>query len=350
MGVKTPVFKLTANDKDVTTSFQSRLIDLSITDQRGFESDSLTINVHDVDAAIVWPKRGGILQIWLGYAGDPLYDHGKYVVDEITHEGPPDKMTIQAKAPDLLAKFKGTKTRAFHKTKLGTVIEKLAADNKLPFAISPTLAAKTLDHIDQTQESDIHLLTRLGERYGAVAKVADGKLIFTEAGKATSVSGKPLPTFKITRDMIDTHHYTQQTRGDFTGVEATWHDVKKAKKRKATHSKSGSQVMNEEETAGSTDNVKRLKQSYPDEATAKAAAEAEWKRLQRAKETLELDIKDALPGLRAETKVPVSGIRQPIDGDWIATEVTHEFSPTSGLTTKVKLERPDDYFNNDDNN
>lgn len=212
-----------------------------------------------------------------------------------------------------------------------------------------------VDHVDQTQESDLHFLTRLGERYGAVAKIADGKLIFAESGKATSVSGKPMPVTQIIRKMIDTHSYTEAGRCEYTGVEAIWHDRHLAKRKKVTAVgvggkpgdrsvlKSNTVFTEVEETAGTADNVKRLKQTFMDKETAKLAAEAEWKRLQRAKGTLQLDIKHGMPGLRAETKMPVSGIRPWIDGDWIATEVVHTLSGSSGLSTRVSLERPDDY-------
>ena len=363
MAIRTPTYTITANQVDVTATLQGRLIDLAVTDCRGFESDELTLTIDDHDAKVAWINRGVELQVWLGYVGEPLHYQGKFVVDEAGHSGPPDKITVRAKAPDVLAKLKGAKTRSFDKTTVGAIVKTLADDNQLTAACSPTLAAQKVEHIDQTQESDLHFLTRLGERWGAVAKVADGKLIFTEAGKSTSVSGQSLPVTPITRTMIDTHSYTEAGRGDYTGVEAVWHDVRMAKRKKATASADDSKpkksersvkppkmtVTNEEETAGSTDNVKRLKQTYPDEATAKVAAEAEWMRLQRAKATLELDLKDGLPQLKAETRCPVTGIRLWIDGDWIATEVTHSLSASSGLSSRLKLERPDDYNAEDEN-
>lgn len=375
-----PVYLLKASGKDITASIAGRLLDLTITDQRGLESDTLEISLDDTDSAIIWPSRGVELQVFIGFtdvaASTPLlaasdigmtsngmYDHGKYVVDEIAHDGPPDKLTIRAKAPDLLAKFKGAKTRSFDKTTLGAILRTLASDNKLTAAISSKLSALKVDHLDQTQESDINLLTRLGERYGAAAKIADGKLIFVEAGAATSASGKPLPVMSINRSQVSNHQFTETGRGEYTGVEACWHDVRQAKRKKATataakprKSKKSKSVQppklvvtNEEEVAGSADNVKRLKQTFPDEETAKAAAAAEWMRLQRAKQTLELTISMGIPGLKAETRIPVSGFRKTIDGDWVAVEVGHTLSARSGLSTTTRMERPDDYQAGDDN-
>lgn len=348
MTTATPVYKITASNKDITATLQRRLLELTVTDQRGMESDSLELSLDDTDAGIKWPKRGVELQVWLGYQGEPLHIHGKYVVDEVGHGGPPDKVTIRAKAPDLLAGFKGSKTRSWDKTTLGAIVTQIATDNKLTAAVSDTLSKTVIEHWDQTTESDINLLTRLGKAYGAVAKVADGKLIFTEEGKALSVSKKPLPTFKITRNQIGEHHYTEAGRKEYTAVEVLSYDYDKAKLTKVTVSgASGTKITDADVFPLGKDNLFRAKETKKNEAEAKAFAEAEWNRLKRGKTELELDIKHGIPGLRAETRIPVTGIRKWIDGDWIAVEVTHTLSAGSGLSTRVKCERPDDYYAQD---
>jgi hypothetical protein len=348
MTTATPIYKITANSKDITDTLQRRLLELTVTDQRGMDSDSLELSVDDTDAGLVWPKRGVELQVWLGYQGEPLYSHGKYTVDELSHSGPPDKVTIRAKAPDILAGFKGSKTRSWDKTTLGAIVTQIATDNKLKPAISDKLAGTAIEHWDQTAESDLNLLTRLGKAYGAVAKPADGRLIFVEEGKSLSVSSKPITGKPITRRDIAGHTYTEAGRKEYVGVEALSYDYQKAKLTKITVSKSSTSVTDEDVYPVGKENLQRLKETKPDEATAKAAAEAEWKRLSRGKTTLELDIQYGMPGLRAETKMPVTGIRPWIDGEWVATEVTHTLSATAGLTTSVKLERPDDYAANED--
>ncbi len=343
MTTATPVYKIVANDKDITATLQRRLLDLSITDQRGLDSDALELSVDDTDAGIVWPKRGVELQVWIGYQGEPLHFHGKYVVDEATHSGPPDKVTIRAKAPDILAGFKGAKTRSWDQVTLGDIVTQIANDNKLQPAISETLASTPIAHLDQTAESDLNLLTRVGKMYGAVAKAADGRLVFVEEGKSLSASGKPMPTVPISRSQIASHHYTETGRKEYAGVEALTYDKAKAKLTKVTVSKNGTQVTEYDVSPVGTENIHKIKGTQPDEATAKAVAEAEWKRLNRGAATLELDIQHGIPGLRAETKIPVKGVRPWIDGDWVAVDVTHSLSATSGLSTSVKLERPDDY-------
>lgn len=343
MTTATPVYKIEADGKDITTNLRGRLLELGITDQRGLDSDALELSVDDTDAGIQWPRRGVALSVWIGYDGEPLHFHGKYVVDESTHSGPPDKVTIRAKAPDILSGFKGSKTRSWDKTTLGAIVRQIASDNKLQPAVSDKLAGVAIDHWDQTAESDLNLLTRLGKAYGAVAKAADGRLIFVEEGKSTSASGKPMPVMAISRNQVAEHHYTEAGRKEYAGVEALAYDYGKAKLTKVTVSKGGVNITEYDAYPVGKENLFQIKGEKPDVDTAKAAAEAEWKRLSRGAATLELDIQHGLPGLRAETKMPVTGIRPWIDGDWVAVEVTHALSATSGLSTSVKLERSEDY-------
>ena len=47
----TPAFKIILNGKDITTRLESRLISLTLTDNRGFEADQLDIELDDADGA-----------------------------------------------------------------------------------------------------------------------------------------------------------------------------------------------------------------------------------------------------------------------------------------------------------
>ena len=64
-----------------------------------------------------------------------------------------------------------------------------------------------IEHIDQTNESDANLLTRLANMFDAVFTVKDGKLLFLKTGFGVSASGKPLPAVHITRTSGDQHRF-----------------------------------------------------------------------------------------------------------------------------------------------
>ena len=77
------------------------------------------------------------------------------------------------------------------------VLRQVASDNGLTAQIDATLAAIQIDKIiAQTGESDMHLVTRLARRFGAIAKVAQGQLVFAPRGSGTTAAGAAKMTIK----------------------------------------------------------------------------------------------------------------------------------------------------------
>jgi phage protein D len=84
-----PDFQILADQQDITTRLQDRLLSLHITDEAGFRSDTVELQLDDRDGKIEWPKHGAELDISLGYRSTGLTAMGRYVVDEIVHTSPP---------------------------------------------------------------------------------------------------------------------------------------------------------------------------------------------------------------------------------------------------------------------
>jgi phage protein D len=322
-----PVFKIEANDKDITAKIAQSLSSLSITDQKGYESDSFEMTLVDPNAEISWPTHDVELKIWLGFAGQELHYKGLFIADESEFAGAPDHWSIKARAADFInSTLKAQKSRSWHdNNSLGNIIEFIAKQNGLRPAISKSFYSLMVKHIDQTNESDMNLLTRLGKRYDAVAKVANGFLIFSAAGEGQTASGDDMPLLSLHRNETNDYRFTKAGKPEFTGVVALWHDLKSAIEKK--------EVVGDEAVA------KVLKRKFPSQAEAKNAAQAEFKRLSRSKDTADISIMKGRPDFAAECRVTLSGWRDDIDTDWIVKEVTHELSRSSGLTTRVQLEK-----------
>ncbi|WP_232494602.1 hypothetical protein [Novosphingobium kaempferiae] len=87
-------------------------------------------------------------------------------------------------------------------------------------------------------------------------------------GAGQTSDGRSLPTFTIRRRDGDGHLWQRQKRDGQQGVSATWHDRKVAKRQTVTE--------------GKAHGAKTLRKVSHDEASAKRAAKAEQRRLQRA--------------------------------------------------------------------
>ncbi|MCM2973457.1 contractile injection system protein, VgrG/Pvc8 family [Larsenimonas suaedae] len=189
-------------------------------------------------------------------------------------------------------------------------------------AIGKTLHGIRVGHIDQTDESDLNFLTRLGERYDAIAAVKSERMLFTLAGEALTASGTALPRITLTRRDGDQHRFSQTDRDSFTGVRAYWDDTAGSVRQTAI--------------AGDGDKFKDLRTTYASEADALEAAKAELRRIQRRKATFELTLAQGRADLMPETPVTLSGWKSDIDGEeWLVTEVEDSLNER-GYGTRIR--------------
>ena len=139
--------------QDVTAAVRERLLSLRVSDEEGYKSDAIEIRLDDRGGTVELPRRGASMTVDLGYfAGGKLagldngsgrVPMGRYTLDEVELSGP---------------------------------------------------------QVDQTVESDLHLLTRLADRYDAVAKPGNGRLFFARRGAAMSATLGAVTAVKVARE------------------------------------------------------------------------------------------------------------------------------------------------------
>lgn len=323
-----PICKVVVNGNDITDLLlggqQPRLVSIELTDNRGLEADQLDITLSDHDGLLAIPPRGATVRLWLGWDDTGLIDKGSFTVDETEHSGAPDMLSIRARSADLRGGLKTKKERSWDATTLGTVIGAIATAQGLTPVVSAVLAGIELLHLDQANESDANLLSRLGREHDAIATVKADRLLFLPTGKATTASGLALPHVTLTRADGDQHRFLQADRDAYTGVKAYYYEVNSAEKKEAI--------------AGGGENLKELRHSYTDQASALQAARAEWNRLQRGTATLSYTLARGRPELIPDQTYSLLGIKAEIGAIiWLGGNLRHSFTPDS-LTTALELE------------
>jgi hypothetical protein len=221
-------FKISLDNKDITLSFADRLESLTLTENRGPEADQLDIVLLDHDGKLDIPHRGIKLNLAIGWQVGGLIDKGTFIVDDVEHSGTPDKLTMRARSADLRAGLTTQKERSWHGKSVGDIITSIAKENNLKPVIPTDLAAQAIQHIDQTNESDVNLLSRIAKMFDALFTVKSGNLLFLKTGTGRSVSGKPLAPVKITRASGDQHRFGVADRDTYTGVKAQYNDMAQA--------------------------------------------------------------------------------------------------------------------------
>lgn len=233
-----PAFDIKIGGKTQTT-VNDRLISLTLTDNRGFEADMLELVIDDADQKVALPKRGAQIDIALGWKGEPLVNKGRFTVDEISHNGPPDQLIVTARSADFRDTFNVKREYSWHDITVGKVVASIASRYDLKAGVSEDLGKIEIDHADQTSESDISFLTRMAEKLGAITTIKNGMLLFMHPGRAVSQSGKLLPAITITRASGDKHSFRVADRDAYTGVTAYWLDLNYGKPQKPVFAASG---------------------------------------------------------------------------------------------------------------
>ena len=362
----TPVAKLSINGKPFNTDALSRIISISLTDKSGFEADELTVSLSDHDGKLALPPKSAEITIALGYIETGIVDKGSYKITEVSWSGAPDTLHITAQSADTSDRFSEAKEKSWHKTSLKEIIESIAAANGYTPIIGKAYQDEKIDHIDQSNESDAAFLSRLAERYDAIATVKHGRLLFVSSGEATTASGQPLPTIRITRNSGDQYTFRYSNTESYNAVRAYYIDKQTGKKHEVvitednydpvkktvtttkkyktkrkdgkTHKTTTKEVteIKQVDTAGKK--IKTLRHTYQSPKTAATGARSAYKKLKRG--TMEFDISLAIgrPDVAPESPVTLQGFKPEIDTEkWVGKETVHTLD-SNGLTTAVKLQ------------
>jgi phage protein D len=365
----TPIYQLHYAGEDLTPKLKDRLISLTLTDNRGFETDQLDIELDDSDGLLALPKRNRQIAVALGWQTSGLVDKGLFTVDEIEHSGSPDRLIIRARSADMTDGLVAQRERSFHQKTVGDIVRTIAAQHQLIAVINPELDKQTIAHLDQANESDANLLSRLAQLFDAIATVKQNRLLFMPISEARSVSGKVLSSTTLTRASGDNHRFSIAGRDSYAGVKAYYQDKQTAKRgeviigkainktteekipgrspkkpKKSNKKHSAAKKQNTEATPVqlnelstddlNCDNLKVLRHTYANQKNAQRAAQAEWQRLQRGVASFSMTLAHGQPELFTEMPVTLRGWKPEIDhAAWIITRVVHTLSSDSYTTT-----------------
>lgn len=324
-------FKLTVQGIDQTAQVERRLIELSLTDKSGLEADELSLTLDDSAPYLPLPTKGNRIQLWLAQPDGTLVDKGSYTIDEAEHSGPPDQIQIRAKSADMKGSLKVKRNESHHDTTLGQMAKGYADRHGLKLAISHDAAAIAIPHLDQRNESDLNVLSRLAREHDLLCSVKQGRLLIKPAATGQTASGKSLPRVTLTRASGSRHRYSRADRDtDYDSHGSTYTDPKTGKTRT---------VYRDAEGRFTEAPTKPKVASKPARNEKDAAQQAHSAAKQTSRNTAEftLTLATLRPELVPETPVTLSGWRPYIDSaKWQIDELTHRVSASS-VCTEIKL-------------
>lgn len=313
---------------DLANKINPRLVSLTLTEKREAQADEIDVRLQNADGRLAIPAPGAVLDLSMGWeTGDDvtlgLVAKGRFTVDEVGEEGPPDIVTFKARSADMTGLLRKRETKTWRSTDLGSILGAIAARHGRTARVESGLAGQAIEAIEQEGKSDMAFVADLGRRYDAIATWKNGFLLFLPIGASASASGAPLASAELAKRDGWRWTFSQADREDYDGAEAQWQDQDAGRRRTV-------------KVGG--DNRRKLKRVYASEAEARQAANAAKSRAARAPYRFTYDLAIADPTLQPDMRVRLSGWGDRVDGiDWLVESVRTEFG-TQGLRQSIEME------------
>ncbi|ECD7242554.1 phage late control D family protein [Salmonella enterica] len=341
--VRTPVFTLHYNNRDITHDVTAYVTSVTFTDKLSGETDELEVELEDSiqkwrDAW--YPGMTDTLSLQMGYVGEKLTDCGRFSIDEIELSGPPDSVSIRGRAASVTHAMRTKSNRAFENTTLAAIARRIAGKHKLQ--LEGQIEPLTLERITQYGESDLAFLKRLAQDYGYMVKVTPQKLIFSHLGKLRdapvirTITPQDISRWSLRETLhevykgVSNKHQNSQTRTLVTYKADGSQDTRQVKRAQVQvpfrlpDESAGADTLNTYERA-----------SNPDESRAKGKAHLDRKNEYKHAGTLSLE---GDLSLRAGASVVTDGFGKQ-DGKWLIISARHSLTRSSGLTTDIDIAR-----------
>lgn len=312
----------------MTADIAEMVTSLTFSDKKAGESDELDIQLEDRDGR--WrnswmPSKGDVLDLAIGYEHGLVVDAGSFEIDDIEHEGPPDRLHVRGLAAGVTKALRTKRHRAFEGKTLPQIAAQVAADHEMTVIGNP--GTETLNRVSQADETDLAFLTKLAKEHGYVFSIRGASLVFMSDDELLSAD----PVLTLSRDQ---HHpvrwrFRKTAKQVYKACEVSYHDPATKKTEKVTVTAQG------EKAEGDT-----LKKRVRVES--RAHAETKAKALLANANRGEVEGNLTLPGrpdLAAGINVLLDGFGGAWDGTYHLVRSTHRFQRSSGYTTDIEVQR-----------
>lgn len=329
--MRTPFLSVNWNGRDLVPVWGPVLISVSIVDERGEESDKLTIELDDLDGETEFPEPGEVVSVAGGYLDDTSAVQGEYEIDTVDLDGWPQRITLHGSSASAKKANKERKTEAHKKgdtATLGDLVKKLAGRNGWQPKIAPELASLPIRYEGQSTESDLAFLNRAVGRYGGLVAVKQNRLVVSPKAAGKSVSGAAIGGLVIAPGVNlkpeNGYRVSFKKKPEHGKAEASVFDRQKVKRV--------------EVKVGEGEITYRFREPFKTEEEAKRAAEAKLTDLARGTASATFSI-EGEPSAAAEEPVTVQGVRSKVDRVWNPIRVEHKWTD-SGYGTTLDCELP----------
>ena len=322
------------NGKNVKEKLTDYLEAISYTDVACGESDSLRIDLQNIDLNWLkdwYPTKGDkieasiLFQDWVSEGANLSINCGEFILDTIGFKGGPAGASFEALSIPAEDSFKETgRTKVWENVTVKGIGAEIAKKYSLGFMYD----AKELKikKVEQSEQSDSAFLYDTCKKYGLAMKVFRHKIIIFDKGKYENKN--PVATIKRSDFVDDSWDYKDTLMGTYTGAKASY--------KKSSNSAEENCFIGfiKEDAKGSR--VLRLNEQSDDINDAKFKAAAKVNEANEGTTTISGQIW-ANPKIVAGATVKLEGFGKP-DGKYFVDKVVTSIAE-EGATQEIQLHR-----------
>jgi phage protein D len=328
----TPIYRIMKGGIDITGNFNDRCTQIKVElIAGGGEGDNCTITLDDRDWAIQAVDPGDQIGLYLGYKEIGLAYLGTYNLIDVTWKGKPRSVQLTGTSTKFADLNKTPTTTEYINMTVGDILKSMGKDTDVLTAISGNLANQEVTTKNQIT-SNYHLIHELERRYGAVAKVVDGKLMFVPRDSLQSANGTDIPTLVLKPEHFGDWSVRYSQRNDYSGVKAFWWDE---------HDKVRKWVQSGVQAFGSGSGGEfPIGDWFKSAGEAQAAADSKMQAFNRASVEATFDLAKGDPWIRDTQAIAVEGMRDRINGSYIVNRAIHTYIKSTGIRTTLECRAP----------
>lgn len=153
---------------------KDHVISVHLTDESGTIDDVAEVCIDHGNENVEIPNK---LNIALGYKETGIFPIGVYTVNEVTIQGPPKTLLIKAHATNLRISLKAKVSKEWRQITIENLVKEIAQKHGYGYKVAEEFKNVLIPHINQVDENDISLLTKIATEREAMAKLAGGYII-----------------------------------------------------------------------------------------------------------------------------------------------------------------------------
>ena len=225
---------LSFNGTNVTTKLEKYLEKLSYTDIASGTSDSLSIELQNIEMkwlADWFPTKGSKISGSISFKNwdkefvNLSLNLGTFVLDEVKFSGGPLMLTMGAVAIPANQSFKSReRTKTWKKVTIKKIAQGIAKRYKL--SLSYSAPNVSISSIEQSKKSDSAFLSELCDKYGIAMKVFNKKLVIYDHKAAEK--GKVVANISRKSFIDDKWDFVDSLNGVYTGARISYKNPKKS--------------------------------------------------------------------------------------------------------------------------